>query len=102
MVDRRAGMMTGSGFTKNRRLGALARPHMRFLMESSGETVNLAVEDDGEAVYLAQVECRQMMRAFARPGSRAPLHASAVGKAILSAMSEELSRAFSISEACRA
>jgi hypothetical protein len=30
MVDRRAGMMTGSGFTKNRRLGALARPHMRF------------------------------------------------------------------------
>ena len=84
--------MTGSAFTKSRRLGALSRPHMRFLMESSGETVNLAVEDDGEAVYLAQVECRQMMRAFARPGSRAPLHASAVGKAILSAMSD---RAFS-------
>lgn len=84
--------MTGSAFTKSRRLGTLSRPHMRFLMESSGETVNLAVEDDGEAVYLAQVECRQMMRAFARPGSRAPLHASAVGKAILSAMSD---RAFS-------
>jgi IclR family transcriptional regulator, acetate operon repressor len=80
--------MTGSAFTKSRRLGALARPHMRFLMESSGETVNLAVEDDGEAVYLAQVECRQMMRAFARPGSRAPLHASAVGKAILSTVSD--------------
>jgi IclR family acetate operon transcriptional repressor len=80
--------VTGSAFTKSRRLGALARPHMRFLMESSGETVNLAVEDDGEAVYLAQVECRQMMRAFARPGSRAPLHASAVGKAILSTMSD--------------
>ena len=32
----------------------------------------------------AQVECRQMMRAFARPGSRVPLHCSAVGKAILS------------------
>jgi IclR family acetate operon transcriptional repressor len=80
--------MVGSAFTKSRRLGTLARPHMRFLMESSGETVNLAVEDDGEAVYLAQVECRQMMRAFARPGSRAPLHASAVGKAILSTISD--------------
>nr|WP_321985694.1 IclR family transcriptional regulator C-terminal domain-containing protein [uncultured Lichenicoccus sp.] len=35
------------------------------------------------AAYLAQVECRQMMRAFARPGSRVPLHCSAVGKTIL-------------------
>jgi len=81
--------MTGCAFTKSRSLGALARPHMRLLMEKAGETVNLAVEDEGEAVYLAQVECRQMMRAFARPGSRAPLHASAVGKAILSAVSDK-------------
>jgi IclR family transcriptional regulator, acetate operon repressor len=80
--------MTGSAFTKSRSLGTLARPHMRLLMESAGETVNLAMEDDGEAVYLAQVECRQMMRAFARPGSRAPLHGSAVGKAMLSTMSD--------------
>lgn len=76
--------VTGCAFTKTRSLVGLARPHMRQLMEESGETVNLAVEDEGQAVYLAQVECRQMMRAFARPGSRAPLHCSAVGKAILS------------------
>ncbi len=75
---------TGCAFTKSRSLVSLARPHMRELMEDSGETVNLAVEDDGQAVYLAQVECRQMMRAFARPGSRVPLHCSAVGKAMLS------------------
>ena len=62
---------------------------MRHLMEDGGETVNLAVEDDGMAVYLAQVECRQMMRAFARPGSRVPLHCSAVGKAILSAVADK-------------
>jgi IclR family acetate operon transcriptional repressor len=81
--------ITGSTFTKTRSLVAIARPHMRSLMEDGGETVNLAVEDDGMAVYLAQVECRQMMRAFARPGSRVPLHCSAVGKAILSAMSDK-------------
>ena len=81
--------VTGATFTKTRSLVALARPHMRHLMEDGGETVNLAVEDDGMAVYLAQVECRQMMRAFARPGSRVPLHCSAVGKAILSAVSEK-------------
>ena len=81
--------VTGSTFTKTRSLVGLARPHMRHLMEESGETVNLAVEDEGEAVYLSQVECRQMMRAFARPGSRVPLHCSAVGKAILSVISDK-------------
>jgi IclR family transcriptional regulator, acetate operon repressor len=81
--------VTGCTFTKTRSLVSIARPHMRDLMEEAGETVNLAVEDDGMAVYLAQVECRQMMRAFARPGSRVPLHCSAVGKSILSAISEK-------------
>ncbi len=81
--------VAGSTFTKTRTLAGVARPHMRHLMEDAGETVNLAVEDEGEAVYLSQVECHQMMRAFARPGTRVPLHCSAVGKAILSATSDK-------------
>jgi IclR family acetate operon transcriptional repressor len=82
--------MTGNAFLKTRHIVALARPHMRALMEDSEETVNLAVEDQFAAVYLAQVECRQMMRAFARPGGRVPLHCSSVGKALLSAMPDSL------------
>ncbi len=78
--------VTGSAFLKTRSLVGAARPHMRMLMEESEETVNLAVEDQAEAIYLTQVECRQMMRAFARPGGRVPLHCSGVGKALLSAM----------------
>ncbi len=81
--------VVGCTFTKTRSLAGVARPHMRHLMEDGGETVNLAIEDEGEVVYLSQVECRQMMRAFARPGSRVPLHCSAVGKAILSATSDK-------------
>ncbi|HQT85386.1 MULTISPECIES: IclR family transcriptional regulator C-terminal domain-containing protein [Acidiphilium] len=80
--------VAGNAFLKTRSVAGLARPHMRALMEESEETVNLAVEDQHEAVYLAQVECRQMMRAFARPGGRVPLHCSGVGKALLSAMSD--------------
>ena len=79
----------GCTFTKTRSLVGVARPHMRHLMEDGGETVNLAVEDEGEAVYLSQVECRQIMRVFARPGTRVPLHCSAVGKAILTGVSEK-------------
>jgi len=78
--------VAGSAFLKTRSLVAAARPHMRALMEECEETVNLAVEDQAEAVYLSQIECRQMMRAFARPGGRVPLHCSSVGKALLSAM----------------
>ena len=78
--------VAGSAFLKTRSLVGAARPHMRALMEESEETVNLAIEDEAEAIYLAQVECRQMMRAFARPGGRVPLHCSSVGKALLSAM----------------
>jgi len=78
--------ITGSAFLKTRSLVGAARPHMRMLMEESEETVNLAVENEAEAIYLSQVECRQMMRAFARPGGRVPLHCSSVGKALMSAM----------------
>ena len=80
--------VAGSAFLRTRSLVSIARPHMRLLMEESEETVNLAVEDQYAAIYLAQVECRQMMRAFARPGGRIPMHCSSVGKAMMSAMPE--------------
>jgi IclR family acetate operon transcriptional repressor len=73
----------GNAFVRSRELIGMVRPFMRRLMEESGETTNLAVEDREEAVYLAQVECREMMRAFAKPGARVPMTSSAVGKAIL-------------------
>ena len=75
--------VAGSGFLRSRDLVAVARPYMRNLTEESGETVSLAVEEGGQAIYLAQVECRQLMRALASPGQRAPLHSSAVGKAMI-------------------
>jgi len=88
--------IAGSGFLKTRNVVQMARPHMRTLMERSGETVNLAVEDQGQAVYLSQVECREMMRSFARLGARVPMHASGVGKALLSAMADgDVARALS-------
>lgn len=80
--------VTGTAFVRARDVVDLARPRLRRLMRDSGETANLAIEQDGEGVYLAQVECRQTMRALAPPGARVPLHCSAVGKALLAAMPE--------------
>ena len=83
----------GHAFLRSRNLIAIARPFMHQLMESCGETVNLAVEEHGVAIYLAQVECTHMMRAISRPGGRTLLHSSGVGKAMLSAMPDAYVRA---------
>ncbi len=80
--------IVGNVFLRSRDLIFMARPFMEALMESSGETVNLAVADEGEMVYVAQVECREMMRAMAKTGSRVLMHCSAVGKAILAQTDE--------------
>ena len=82
-------LSVGNAFTKNRNLSQIARPYMRALMEDSGETVNLAVADGGEVIFLSQVECRKMMRALVTPGRRALMHCSGVGKALLAFLPDE-------------
>jgi IclR family acetate operon transcriptional repressor len=76
--------VVGQTFRRARDILALARPAMRRVMEESGETANLYIEEGGEAVCMGQVECRQVMRAIARPGGRVKMHCSGSGKAILS------------------
>lgn len=76
----------GSAFLEHRNLVAEALPRLERLTESSGETANLAVIDNGAAVFVAQVPCRELMRMHARLGARAPLHASGVGKAMLAVL----------------
>lgn len=74
----------GNAFLRNRKVSQVARPFMRDLMETTGETVSLALEEDDSAVFIAQFECHSPVRTFHRPGSRVAMHASAVGKALLS------------------
>lgn len=81
--------VAGNGFLISRDLVTVARPYMRQLMEKSRESVNLAIADHDQALYLAQVESREMMRVLAKPGGRVPLHCSGVGKAFLAAMPEK-------------
>ena len=84
--------MVGNAFLRSRDVVEIARPYMRRLMEESGESVNLGVLDGREVVFLAQVECREVMRVLARPGGRTPLHCSGLGKALLSALPTEITR----------
>ncbi|MGH7015003.1 MAG: IclR family transcriptional regulator [Stellaceae bacterium] len=79
----------GSAFLRNRKLTDAGRGAMRRLMEESGETVNMGIEDDGYVVFISQAESHQSVRAFHRPGSRSLLHASSIGKAIMAALTDE-------------
>lgn len=75
--------MVGSAFTRSRDLLTLSRPYLRRLTELSGETANLFVESDGEAICIAQVESSHTMRAITGVGGRLLLHTSAAGKVLL-------------------
>ncbi|MCR9125783.1 MAG: IclR family transcriptional regulator [Rhodobacteraceae bacterium] len=75
--------LIGSRFLRRTSLVERARPVLRSLMESSGETANLAIEKDGRVLFLSQVETHASIRAFFPPGTMSPMHASGIGKALL-------------------
>src|SRR5262245_63494823 len=79
----------GAAFGRRRNIATLALPVMRRLRDATGESVNLGVADQGDVVFLAQVESRELMRAMGKPGGRMPLACTAMGQAILAAMSDQ-------------
>ena len=78
----------GSAFLGRTNLVEQARMVMRELMSDTGETANLAIADGGQVVFLSQVETHEPIRAFFRPGTRGPIHASGIGKALLAYLPE--------------
>ena len=78
----------GNAYLRKRNLAALADPLMRDLVRRTGETSNLAVLQPDCIVFIAQVESKEVMRMAVPLGSRGPLHATGVGKAMLSALPE--------------
>ena len=70
-------------------LRQVALPFLRALMEKTGETANLVIEDKGEAVYIEQVESVSTLRTANKLGSRAPLYCTAAGKVLLASRPPE-------------
>ena len=66
-----------------RRLRHFALPVMSELRDATGQTVNLAVLEGTDVVFVAIVRGEPTSRPLARIGGRLPAHATALGKAIL-------------------
>jgi len=79
----------GSGFLRRMNLPETSRDIMQRLMTETGETANLAISDNGHAIFISQVETRNPVRALFPPGSRSPLHACGAGKALLAQLPKQ-------------
>lgn len=66
----------------------LAHPLLAELSENTGETAHLTVLDNDEVLYVDCVESSRRFRTASVIGARAPLHCTAVGKAILAYLPE--------------
>jgi len=66
-----------------------ALPYLQQLSEQSGETVDLAVLDNGHVTYLQVVESSQRVKIAAAVGEQLPAFCTASGKAFLAYLPEE-------------
>lgn len=67
-----------------------AQDIMKELSQTSNETVHMGILDETEIVYMARVDSPQSIRMFSEIGSRNPVHCTAMGKALLAFMDNNL------------
>ncbi|MHA4855074.1 IclR family transcriptional regulator [Rhodococcus sp. MSC1_016] len=79
----------GSLCPQPRTLRDISLPYMQDLYEATGENVHLAVLDGGEVLYLERVWGRRSVNVVTHVGGRSPLHATGVGKMLLSHASRD-------------
>jgi DNA-binding IclR family transcriptional regulator len=72
-----------------RRLQSVSKAIMQNLLFRFGETVNLAVLEEGQVIYLDVLQSPSALRIAAVPGERNPVHCTSLGKAILAFLPED-------------
>jgi IclR family transcriptional regulator, acetate operon repressor len=73
-------------------LPEVAQPHMDRLAMEMGETVNLAVLDGADIMYIASASGSFLLRAETPPGLRLPAHCTALGKSMLAQLDQDAAR----------
>jgi len=74
-------------------LADICEPHLKNLLDITGETVNLAVLDKDEIVYIAKKESTHSIRISTSVGARLPVYCTAIGKSILAYMDQDKAKA---------
>lgn len=73
----------GAAYLNNTDLSPTARPFLEKMMAEAGATAFLAIENNGQLVYLDKVEAPAAIRTSAVLGSRSEMYCTGLGKALL-------------------
>lgn len=71
-------------------LRRIASPYLAGLSEATAETINLAILDHDEVLYVHRIDSPMPVRAHAPEGSRAPAYCTSTGRAMLTYGSDEV------------
>ena len=83
--------MQAAGAFNEIELVNFATPHLKQLVEETGETAHLAVRADSGIAVIAKVDARSSIRTSERVGIVRPAHCTAIGKVLLAELpSDEL------------
>lgn len=77
------GLVLGLGIVKDLDLKRVAHPYLRELSAEIDETVNLAVLDGIQIVYLDRVKTGQIININLSVGSKLPVYCTSMGKSLL-------------------
>ena len=84
----------GNVITKRMKIRDIASPILDALSKMAGESVNIAILDRNEAVYIEHIETSKSLRIFTQVGNRVPLYCTGMGKVFLAYMNcDELDKA---------
>lgn len=83
----------GSAYLSSASLPELAGPALERLSARFGQSVNMAVLDGAEVVYIARVGSKRILSTNLRVGARLPAHCTSMGKVLLAYLDEAQLRA---------
>lgn len=90
MIGPKLVRMGGGGTTFQATLCKIARPILEELRAFTGETVNLAVLDGIQVLYLDVLESLHTFRLASQVGARRPVQSTSLGKAMLAFLDDAL------------
>ncbi|BCS80179.1 IclR family transcriptional regulator [Anaerocellum diazotrophicum] len=79
----------GSGYLRESEFMDAIMAVVAKVARKSNETVHLAVRDGRDVIYIAKIESNHPIRIASSIGKRIPAHATALGKALLSGLSDK-------------
>ena len=79
----------GQSFVQGLDVAREALPHLQSLRDAVNETAQLAILEGVENVYVSKVEAPHHLKLASDVGLRLPAHATALGKVLLSGLSDE-------------